>query len=241
MTLPVGDKAVALIVGEEIGSFALYTAKYQRPDWPGGVSGVTWGIGYDGGQHTAAQIRADWTPHLSAADVEALCGVAGLKGEAARAKLASVQHVIVPIALAEAVFTNSTLPRYAQETESEMPNCSLLPPDAFGALVSISYNRGPAGFDSDSDSGRLREMEDIGDAMDDKAFDKVPPLIASMKRLWPVNSDLWNRRQHEATLFREALAASVVIPPAPVPSAPVVASPATPGFIATVASLFKPS
>src|ERR1700733_9087454 len=134
MALPVGEKAVALIGGEEIGAFATYTKLYQRPNWPGGESGITCGIGYDLGQHTAAQIRADWTPHLSETDVSMLCAVAGFKGADAHNRLRSVEAVIIPIALAEAVFTGSTLPRYAAETATELSNCDLLPPDAFGAL-----------------------------------------------------------------------------------------------------------
>lgn len=209
--LPVGEKAVALIVGEEIGSFATYTKLYQRPVWPGGASGVTCGIGYDCGQHTAEQVKADWTGHIPDADVETLCTVAGHKGVDAQNRLRWTQSVVIPIAVAEAVFSGSTLPRYAQMTEAALPNCDKLASDAFGALVSLSYNRGAGGYHMDDD--RHSEMADIADAMDRQAFGEVPPAFEAMKRLWPEGSDLWHRRQHEADMFRAAM--TVEVPAAP--------------------------
>ena len=41
--------AIDLIVREEVGSQARYKHKYQHPEWPGGASGVTIGVGYDCG------------------------------------------------------------------------------------------------------------------------------------------------------------------------------------------------
>lgn len=211
--LPVGDKAEALIVGEEIGSFTLYTKRYQRPVWPGGASGVTCGIGYDLGQHTAEQIRTDWTGHLSAADVETLCSVAGCKGVDAQNRLRFTQSVIIPIAVAEAVFSGSSLPLYAKMTEDALSNCDKLPPDAFGALVSLSYNRGAGGYGMDD--ARHTEMAAIADAMDRQAFTEIPALFVAMKRLWPEGGDLWNRRQHEADMFRAAFESEVAEPAKP--------------------------
>ena len=202
MALPVGQKAIDLIVAEEIGSPGLYTARYQHPGWPGGGSGVTIGIGYDLGQHTADQIRADWSDHLSPDDVESLVLTAGLKGEAANTALIHVRQVVVPIAAAMAVFSESTLPKYAAGTEGALSNCDALTSDGFGVLVSIGYNRGNGGWNADDD--RHQEMADISDAMDARAFGRSPGLILSMRRLWAVNSDLWNRRTHEADLFKEA-------------------------------------
>jgi hypothetical protein len=48
--------AIDLIVMEEVSSQAAYTKLYQGPTWPGGASGVTIGIGYDGGYSTPAVI-----------------------------------------------------------------------------------------------------------------------------------------------------------------------------------------
>jgi hypothetical protein len=50
------DKAFDLTVSEEVASKAHYEAKLRNPEWPGGASGVTVGIGYDLGQTDRAKI-----------------------------------------------------------------------------------------------------------------------------------------------------------------------------------------
>ena len=194
---------MALIVAEEDVSEAWYAANAAHPVWPGGASGVTIGIGYDLGQQTASQIAVDWEGRLSADDVTALIAVAGLKGRAASARLPYVRHVIVPWSDGIAVFRTSTLPRYAEGTENVLTNCDKLSPDAFGALVSISYNRGWNGWQMDDN--RHTEMAQIADAMDAEDFASVPGLIRAMKRLWPAGSGLRGRRDREAALFEASI------------------------------------
>lgn len=46
---PISQRAIALIVGCEVSGKANYEARYQRPVWPKGLSGITIGIGYDVG------------------------------------------------------------------------------------------------------------------------------------------------------------------------------------------------
>lgn len=203
MSPPVGKNAVALIVAQEIGSAALYEKEYQSPVWPGGASGATVGIGYDLGQHTSAQIAADWGTYLDPATVALMCDGAGVTGQAAHAKASALRAVRVPLVIAQQVFALSTLPRYAKGTDDALDNCDQIPPDAFGALVSISYNRGYGGWDMDDD--RHTEMADISDAMTAAAYTKVPGLIRAMQRLWAHGSDLWERRGLEADLFAKSL------------------------------------
>ncbi|HWN66614.1 MAG TPA: pesticin C-terminus-like muramidase [Haliangium sp.] len=57
----------------------------RRAHWPGGVSGVTIGRGYDLGQHSATQIQADLAQAgVSAGAASSFAGAAGLTGNAAR-------------------------------------------------------------------------------------------------------------------------------------------------------------
>lgn len=202
--LPVGPKAQQLIVTEEIGSAAYYEAQCQSPVWPGGSSGVTIGIGYDLGQHTAAEIQEDWGSIVSAPELVLLAKCAGRTGPTAQALVREGLFVTIVLADAMKVFLTKTLPHYAQMTEDALDNCGQLSPDAFGVLVSITYNRGAEGW-NDFDSDRHSEMAGISAAMDDKNYHAVAPLIRSMKRLWPVDGALWNRRLHEADLFEAAL------------------------------------
>lgn len=201
--LKVGEKAVALIIAEEDVSEKWYMTHASHPVWPGGSSGATIGIGYDLGQQSAETIEADWKDRVSAEDLAVLVSVAGVKGDAASSRIAGIRHVTIPWDDAITVFQSSTLPRYANETEDILTNCEKLPPDAFGVLVSISYNRGWGGWDMDDN--RHAEMLQIADEMDAENFSAIPDLIRDMKRLWPVGNGLRGRRDREAALFEEAL------------------------------------
>lgn len=65
----ISQAAFDLIVNEETGGQAYYNRTEIHPDWPGGASGVTIGIGYDCGYSDPSTIRADWGPLLPAAIV----------------------------------------------------------------------------------------------------------------------------------------------------------------------------
>src|SRR5215471_4173001 len=80
-----------------------------------------------------------------------------------------------------------------------------LPPLCFGVLVSLVYNRGASLTDSTSRPGDRQEMRDIRDAVASRQFDKIPGLLRSMERLWPLGNGLRSRREQEAELFEAGL------------------------------------
>jgi hypothetical protein len=178
------------IVAFEVGNRAYYEKFAIHPVWPGGMSGVTIGIGYDLGQHSAAELTADWAEqnHI----VAPLLPVCGLKGDKANAALPSVIRTAIPYDAALNVFTRTILPRYIAATEKAFSYCDLLPQDAFGALVDLVFNRGGG----------------------------IPGYLRSMKRLWPYSMGLQTRREWEATTFEHALAQGAPIPPPKVKSQP---------------------
>lgn len=191
-----------MIVRFEVTSPGAYSQRYQRPIWPKGQSGVTIGVGYDLRYANRAFLDRDW-PTMSAADKARLVAVLGLAGPAAEAAIPSVKSVVVPWPMAEAQFRRF-LPYPTKETETAFPNCANMPDDCFGALVSLIYNRGsamPAGSD------RRREMREIRTAAATRAFDRIPPLIRRMQRLWPEPDarGLIIRREAEARLFESGL------------------------------------
>jgi hypothetical protein len=94
MTLKSSQAAIDLIVAEEVSSQQTYQAKYQHPEWPGGASGVTIGIGYDCGYSGAHQIAADWGDKLPALAVKALESVAGVHGPAAHSLASELRGVV---------------------------------------------------------------------------------------------------------------------------------------------------
>lgn len=203
MTVQPSQKAIDFIIDQEDGSELWYNAHAIHPVCPGGSSGVTLGVGYDCGQQTASVIVQDWVVALGAANARRLSVCAGKQGHAAALLIPGLRDIIVPWKVAVQAFTASTLPRYAAQTHAALPNCDGLNGDQFGALVSIGYNRGNGGWTMTDD--RHREMAEIHRLVGIKDFFAVPTLIRGMQRLWPVDSDLWERREAEAQLFEGTL------------------------------------
>jgi len=199
----ISQAAIDLIVMEEVSSKAYYEAHYQHPEWPGGMSGVTIGIGYDCGYSTRTVIQADWGDKLPTAMVEALEDVAGIHGSPAESHAHELRHTVrVPWNAAMAVFIQRDMPKWEEIVAKALPNTDKLSPDSFGALVSLAYNRG-ASFSNKG--ARYAEMRAIKDHMSDSQFDHIPDEIRHMKRLWPNVSGLRARREHEANLFERGL------------------------------------
>lgn len=201
----ISREAFDLIVEAEVSSRAAYDKKYRRPERPGGQSGVTVGIGYDCGYSTAATIRQDWSGKVPAAMVTALCGVAGLKGQAAQNALASVRSKVdIPWDAALDVFSNVSIPKYLGFTRKGLPGFDDLPADCKGVLLSLVYNRGASFQQAGS---RYAEMRAIRAAVISGDLAQIPGLLRKMKRLWTTPSvrGVALRREEEARLFERGL------------------------------------
>lgn len=208
--------AIDLVVGFEIGSRQQYENKYKHPEWPGGQSGVTIGIGYDLGYTTEKTFMRDFGDVLAPPDFNALAETIGKTGQAAKAALAAVKHIVVPWDDAMRVFTAVDVPKYEDMIVKACPNAVNMPGDCFGAIFSIVYNRGAGGFHAAGD--RYKEMRAIAADIQNGTWTDIPKQIRSMKRLWNANTQggLITRREKEAQLFEEGLRASSVSP-RPVP------------------------
>jgi GH24 family phage-related lysozyme (muramidase) len=226
-----------LIVRHESGGCDYYEEVLKsRPHWPGYSSGLTIGFGFDLGYHGRADLDRAWRPHLGPTTVDRLAAAVGLRAvEPDRsAKVARLKALVrafadirIPWETAEAVFGAETVPAEVARTERALPHTDELPDDCFGALVSLVFNRGAAGFDNPAP--RFTEMRAIKRCMVERAFDRVPHLLRDMKRLWPESPGLQARREEEAALFerglaaaaaptvRAARAATAAIPAAPLP------------------------
>lgn len=194
----ISEDADQLIIQEETGGQAYYEKTEMHPDWPGGMSGVTIGNGYDCGYSTPADIAADWGPVLSADAVAALQLVAGIHGTPAQSHAHELHWITVPWDAAMEVFHERDEPKWVDIVERDLPNCDKLNGDQLGALVSLAFNRG-ASFNLAGD--RYIEMRNIRAHMAAEAFSLIPGEFLSMRRLWPEGGDLWKRRGHEAALF----------------------------------------
>jgi hypothetical protein len=217
VTVKSSQRAILLIVTEEDGDQNYYLKTEEHFSWPGGASGPTVGIGYDCGYSSAAQINADWAPFIGAARAQILASAAGLTGATAHQWVASHGNAItITWAESMAQFSGHELPKWEAITTEHLPNTDKLSGDSFGALVSLTYNRGPS---YDLPGNRCLEMRNIKAHMAAQQFDLIPNEFLSMRRLWPVGKDLWNRRTHEALLFRDGLISAAPAPtPAPAPA-----------------------
>lgn len=196
-TPAIAPEAVDLIIRWEVTSRARYDRALSRPIYPGGASGITWGIGYDGGHQAAPRIRSDWPDHPHAGR---LADTAGLTGERARDALPKFADIETPWGMAVRVFADRSLPAYrAHAARAFGPPFEAAPPHVQGALVSVVYNRGPS-----MSGGSRREMREIRDAClpaNDAAC--VAHQIRSMCRLWRgtnLERGLCDRREDEARL-----------------------------------------
>ena len=207
-TMRISDEAFDLIVSEEVTSKAHYESKLKRTEWPGEASGVTVGIGYDLGQTDHAKIEKDWRGRVSDPMLSAMLSASGVTGPAANSLASTLKSSIeIPWDVALAVHRECVVPRWEGVVEKALPNTDKLPPDCFGALVSLTFNRGPS-FSNNGD--RYREMRAIKAHMAAGAFDKIPGEFRAMKRIWQGKGldGLLRRRDAEADLFQRGLSMS---------------------------------
>lgn len=131
-----------LLVRWEITSQQAYVRRYQSPIWPGGASGITWGVGYDGGHQAAPVILREWAAHSEA---PRLSFTSGLVGERARTALPLYRDIVVPWAMAVDVLEAYSIPRYrAAARRAYGRHFDSAPPGVQCALTSETYNRGEA-------------------------------------------------------------------------------------------------
>ena len=196
----ISPDAIELIEAMEVGSRADYDRKYQHPSWPQGNTGITIGIGYDLGYVSAQSFRRDWEPHLDAATFERLSPAIGKRSAEAESSLHEFRDLVISWDQALSVFRERTLSEYGARVDKVFPNANEPPPDSFGALVSLVFNRGTS-----LEGERRAEMASIAALMEQRKFDAIPAEIRKMKRLWPSLGAMQKRRDAEAALFEKGL------------------------------------
>lgn len=202
---PLGDsilseKAFKLIIKHEVGGGeTYYNRSLKNPCYPGGESGVTIGIGYDIGYATLEQFQSDWSSLLPTDSFNRLSKHIGKKSSSAKFSIAGIKDIEIGWDTALKVFNKRTLPKYIKETLKAFPGSDNLHPDAFGALVSIVFNRGG----STTGPSRL-EMANIKKLIDSKNYIAIAQEITNMKRLWVGKGldGLLRRRDEEAALVK---------------------------------------
>ena len=199
----ISDKALNLILKYEVGGGESYYNKFlYRPTWPGLNSGVTIGVGYDLGYSNLQSFKAAWTGKISTQDIIRLARTLGVKGRSAKEIIRGVKDIKISWEHALSVFKSYTIPIYADQTNRAFPGADRLHPDAYGALVSLVFNRG-----SDLSGSRRIEMARIRSFVPSKNYKAIANEIRKMKRLW-VNAGvdgLLKRREDEAKLVESCI------------------------------------
>lgn len=199
----ISDKALNLILDYEVGGGESYYNRFlYRPTWPGLNSGVTIGIGYDLGYNNLQSFKAAWTGKISTQDIIRLARTLSVRGRSARGLIPGVKDIRIPWQSALSVFKSHTLPIFADQTNRAFPGADRLHPDAYGALVSLVFNRG-----ADLSGSRRLEMKNIRALVPKKNYKAIAFEIRKMKRLW-VNAGvdgLLKRREDEAKLVESCI------------------------------------
>lgn len=219
----ISPRATELIIEYETGGKDYYERHFRsRPVWPKARSGITIGCGYDLGYVSRSAFHADWAELLSRltpaqrAELTSCVGFhSGKHSEAEmRALLAKVQDMKVPWETALAVFSERTLPLYIAKTTAALANTGKLRGDSFGAMVSLTFNRGASYSQPHNPAkdrlDRYREMRAIKALMAKEKFARIPDQIRGMVRIWAgtaIERGMRRRRMDEAKLFADGLAA----------------------------------
>ena len=180
-----------------------------HPYWPGGTSGVTWGVGWDASEQTVAALHEDWAALPSAARQRLLPTVGkDKKGPVAKALVVGLRDLTIPQPAAMTAFRNRLLPRYVTLTQRAFPGVDRLPVPVRISLVSLVFNRGASMGDAAAGQDRRYEMRQIRQAVAVGDLPAIAREIRAMKRLW-VGTDLaagmTRRRDAEAVLVETGL------------------------------------
>jgi hypothetical protein len=190
-------KGIDAIIRWETGGESYYD---PNPEWPGGESGITIGVGWDLGHTHAGETTRAWRGRINDAALALLVSVSSHKGKAAQERLPHVRHLGIPWAAALAVFQEVTIPTWYLRTLRIYPQGESLPGDCAAALVSLVFNRGASlTGERRAEMARIQELLRAGD------YAKIPAQLRAMTRLWPTVKGLRRRREEEADLFESGL------------------------------------
>lgn len=196
---PPSINTLKLLFDYEVGGGENYYNKYlSKFTWPAGASGPTIGIGIDCAYYSKEEL-ANIFSFLPAKQVSLIQGASGKTGEAGKEYTKKLRDAGISVTWqqAKSIFEKTTWPKFAKLAERTFPSHDQLCDDAYGALVSLVFNRGG------SLSGNSRsEMREIKTLVPKKDYSGIAKQIRSMKRLWAnKNMDgLVRRREAEAKL-----------------------------------------
>jgi hypothetical protein len=197
------DNTLELLLKYEVGGGKAYYDKYlSKFTWPGGASGPTIAIGVDCAYYSELEL-ANIFSFLPKNQIEQIQGASGKTRERGKeyAKRLRAEGIIVVWEKALEIFEELTWPKFTALAEKTFPGLSELRPDAYGAIVSLVFNRGTS-----LKGASRKEMANMRDLIPKKEYKLIAKEVRSMKRLWVGKGldGLLERREAEAKLIELA-------------------------------------
>ena len=181
------------------GGKPYYDKKLSKFTWPGGASGPTIAIGIDCGYYTATELASIFS-FVPKDQLKLIQEASGKKGAAGKEYTKNLRQagITVDWEKAEHIFETFTWPKFSKLAEKAFPGLDKLHEDAYGAIVSLVFNRGTS-MKGDS----RKEMRNIRAYVSESNYKKIAQEIRNMKRIWVgKNLDgLLERRDAEALLI----------------------------------------
>lgn len=198
------SNSLELLLKYEVGGGESYYKKYlSKFTWPGGASGPTIAIGVDCGYYSQTEL-AEIFSFLPKEQIQMIKEASGKTGERGKSytKILRQAGITVDWDKALDVFETLTWPKFTKLAEKTFPGLNNLHPDAYGAIVSLVFNRGTS-LKGDS----RKEMLNIKELIPKKDYNKIAKEFRKMKRIWVgKNLDgLLERREAEANLIETAV------------------------------------
>lgn len=201
MTYPnPSPKTLDLLYEYEVGGGEkYYTKKLSMFTWPGGSSGPTIAIGVDCGYYSKQELANIFT-FLDNDQIKLIQEASGKTKQVGEEYTRVLRQAGIKVEWhdAEKIFRELTWPKFSRLAENAFPGLNKFPADAYGALVSLVFNRGTS-MNGDS----RREMRNIRSLVPDQNFKRIAVQLRAMKRLWEGQSldGLLKRRDAEADLI----------------------------------------
>lgn len=195
------EKTLNLLIKYEVGGGKTYYDKFlSKFTWPGGQSGPTIAIGIDCAYYKPDELVKLFS-FLPLEQIELIQGASGKTGSVLGKNYTSVLRkagITVTWEQALEIFNKFTWPKFTKLAEGAFPGLAELHPDAYGAIVSLVFNRGA----SVTGSSR-KEMLNIKNLIPSKDYKQIAKEIRNMKRLWVGKGldGLLERRDAEAALI----------------------------------------
>ena len=198
------DKTLKLLLDYEVGGGKEYYDKFlSKFTWPKGASGPTIGIGIDCAYYSEKELKSIFN-FLPDDQINLITKAIGKTGESGKeyTKILRKENITLNWEQAIEIFNNITWKKFTGLAEKTFPSLEKLCPDAYGAIVSLVFNRGT----SLKGPSRL-EMLKIRDMVPKKDYKAIASQIRKMKRLWEGKNmeGLLTRRESEAKLVESCI------------------------------------